>query len=973
MNLRQIARSGVVAVALALMAPVMAWAQASIGGVIRDGTGAVLPGVTVEAASPALIEKVRTAVTDGSGQYRIIDLRPGTYSVTFTLTGFNTARRDNIELTGSFSANINVELRVGTLEETLTVVAATPVVDTQNVVHQRVVTADLISSAPTARTFQNFAQLMPGVTIANVNRPAAQDVGGLSGNRQRILVHGSRFNDFSQALEGLSINILNSAGSSSSITPNPSEVQEFSFDLGAISSEIEKGGARVNIIPKEGGNRLSGTLFGTAVNSAFQSNNVTDELRARGAGVGNPLDKTWDFSGAFGGPISRDKLWFFAAGRSSGTTNVVTGVFYNANPDAFLYTPDLNRPALDDVHSTSAGLRLTWQATARNKFSLYALHQYECQCHVQPAAGTPRSPEAAAAQIFPVNQLMQASWTAPLTSRLLFQAGMLVYRQHLDNIPYEPVPPTRLSVTELSTGLIYRAPTSFGFTTHAQETYRASINYVTGSHALKFGMTLQHGQRWFRNFVNGDLNLQFLNEVPRSVTMNATPFTAIENLDANLGIYAQEQWRINRLTVNAGLRFDQIKASIPEQNLDATRFVPARQFAAVPNVPNWKDISPRLGASYDLFGDGKTALKVTVSRYVLGELVDFARANNPVFTSVNSASRTWTDRNGNFHPDCDFLNFAENGECARISNLNFGRPNVTTQYDDALKTGWGKRGYNWEMTFGGQRELRAGLSVDATFYRRSYGNFTATDNLRVTPADFDPYCVTAPVDSRLPGGGGYDVCGLHDINTARFGQSQNFVTFAEKFGKQSEIYTGYDVNVSGRLPRGITVQGGLNMGRTATNNCFVIDSPQELKFCDITPPFQAQIKGFAIVPLPWDLQASGSFQSIAGPMVTASYTATNAQVAPSLGRNLAAGANATVTVPLIEPGTLYGERMYQVDFRLAKTLRFGARKLQANLDLFNALNGNAVLTHNNTYGPAWLRPTYLLPGRLVKISGQFDF
>jgi hypothetical protein len=423
-----------------------------------------------------------------------------------------------------------------------------------------------------------------------------------------------------------------------------------------------------------------------------------------------------------------------------------------------------------------------------------------------------------------------------------------------------------------------------------------------------------------------------------------------------------------------GLRFDQIKASIPAQSLPATQFLPARQYGAISDVPNWKDISPRLSAVYDLLGTGKTAVKISVNRYVAGELVDFADLNNPVNTSVVSVNRTWTDTNGNLTPDCNLSNPAADGECGPILNNNFGKVSPTaTTVDNALKTGWGKRGYDWETMAGVQQELRPGVALNATYVRRSFGNFQVTDNLLVTPANYDPYCITAPADPRLPGGGGNQICGLYDLNPAKVGQNQSLITAQQPYGTQTDVYNGLDLIVNARLPRSLLLQGGLNYAREETNNCFVVNSPQALYQCDTKPPFQPQFRFFGSYPLPRDIDVSLAFQSNPGPMILANYTATSAQILPSLGRNLSAGAGSTVVIPLIAPGTLYGDRMNQLDVRVTKGVRYRGMRIRGNLDMYNALNASPVLVVNTAFGSRWLQPQYLLPGRLLKFSVQINF
>ena len=177
--------------ACVLLFPSAAWSQAVITGVVRDASGAVLPGVTVEASSAALIEKSRSVVTDGTGQYRIIDLRPGLYAVTFTLSGFSIVRREGIELAGSFTAIVNADLKIGTVQETITVTGETPIVDVQSVTKQRVLNQEIIEAIPTGRNQYNLGVLIPGVTTNNLNQ---QDVGGSAGldAAYAIVVHGSQ-------------------------------------------------------------------------------------------------------------------------------------------------------------------------------------------------------------------------------------------------------------------------------------------------------------------------------------------------------------------------------------------------------------------------------------------------------------------------------------------------------------------------------------------------------------------------------------------------------------------------------------------------------------------------------------------------------------------------------------------------------------------------------------------------------------
>ena len=424
--------------------------------------------------------------------------------------------------------------------------------------------------------------------------------------------------------------------------------------------------------------------------------------------------------------------------------------------------------------------------------------------------------------------------------------------------------------------------------------------------------------------------------------------------------------------MNLGVRYDYFNGSNPAIDLPAGSLVGPRHFDSVSDVPNWHDISPRLGVAYDLFGTGKTALKAFVGSYVLGG--GPTSQNHPLNRTVTQATRTWTDSNGDFVPDCSVTDPVANGECGPLSPTDFGLPNPrATRYDPDILAGFAKRQNNWQTLAEIAHELRPGLSVTGGYYRRWFGNLTVTDNVLVTAADHDPFCVTAPVDPRFPGGGGNSICGFYDISPGRFGQISNLITFADHYGKQTQVYDGVDVTARLRLAN-IDIAGGMNTGRTAINSCFVVDSPQQLYNCDVSPPFLTQAKVNVVYPLPWwGLQTSAIVQSLPGPEILASYVATNAQVRESLGRNLSSGVNGTATVDLIKPGTTYADRILEGSVRVSKQVVVAGARLSLIADVYNILNGSGAVRLNTRYGPSWLVPTELQNPRYFKFGAQLNF
>jgi hypothetical protein len=969
-----------------MLIPAMASAQSGLAGVVKDSTGAVLPGVSVEAASPVLIEKVRSTVTDRDGLYQILDLRPGTYSVSFTLPGFTLLKRDGIELPASFTATVDAELRVGNVAETITVAGAAPTVDTHTVLQEREFDKPLIDGLPATRSPQALVVFTPGITSVRL--------GGIAGGRDEYLlaIHGGRSGESLITIDGDKLVFTGgTGGTTQALRYNQATIEEISVQTGATSAEVQTSAIISNIIPKEGSNHLSGFVTGSYSGKRLQGNNLSAALRATGLRSVNTLIDLYEFTPALGGPLVHDQLWFFSAFRIQSTNQSRAGLYQDVNPKAWVYTPDLSHQLQNRIDNPDMNTRLTWQVTPKNKISVFfeAQDYYQYNRNFQFVTANEATNVT---QNFP-NTFSQIVWKSPATARLLLEAGVSSYHFDRDQRRQPNVDFTTIAARELSgpfPGIYFRASPfdstdqTYGRWDNASYDYKASASYVSGAHAFKTGFYLRHGWSNYSNQVNGDMGITLLNGVPISITQTSTPWLYRTLVKADMGLYGQDQWKLNRLTLDLGVRYDYFHGAADPTSLPATRWVQARNFPGVDNVPNWKDVSPRLGAVYDLTGDGKTAVKAAVGRYVAAEGTGTATANHPLNRSVLSVTRTWSN-NGtfnpndpNFDPGCDLNNFLLNGPCGQINNRNFGlnNPNATTYAEDVIH-GFGKRGYNWMLSGEIQRQISKELSVAFGYYRRSYGNFTVSRNTLVNPSDYAPYCITAPLNPGLPEGGGNLICGLYDVAPTLFGKIQNQVSFASQYGKQTEIYNGFDLTERIRLANGVQVSGGMNTGRTATDRCFVVTSPQELRFCSVNPPFQPNFKFTGVSPLPWfGLQAGAVFQLIPGPAITATYTATNAQVIPSLGRNLAMGSSGTASIELIAPNSLFAASSKQLDLRLTRRIQIGKARLLGNVDIFNILNGSGMQTLSTTYGTTgigWLKPTLVQAARSLMLGGQLEF
>ena len=996
------ARWGSLIVAGVFLLPSAARAQqaSGIAGVVRDTSGAVMSGVTVEAASPILIEKIRTVVTNGQGRYNIVALAIGTYTVTFRLAGFNTVRREGIELGAAFTATVNAELQAGNPEETKTSTQASSSVDTQNVRQQQVISEQQIAALPSG------TKGLMGTTrvTAGLNTGANEGGGGAGGiygaNRvQGATLHGK--GGSKQYYDGLNTANLAGTGNTTYIM-NPATV-ETTVETGAVTAESSSSGLTVNMVPKEGGNIFSFGADATYTNEHMQGDNLTDELIARRVTTPSKLIRAYDVNVTVGGPLKRDRLWFFAATRFQGTKNEAPGLFFNTTQGTPFYTP--GAPAFYQDWLKSQAVRMTWQLSPRNKLNGHA----DPQNYMTRGQGDNTAPEAHTCwYMWPVG-IYQASWTSPVTSKLLLEAAGGVTdgrfpctRENVTSTFDFVVKPTDVSITESSTGLVYNAKSSYApINDQYRYAQRFSASYVTGSHAYKAGIQLQEHVKNASTEVNGDVRYTFNKGVPSRITQLTTPYLIRTGTKADLGLFVQDQWALKRLTLNYGLRLDYYNGFSPTQHVDAGQFAGARDYEPIYNVPDWTDLNPRLGASYDLFGTGRTALKASLSRYVGRLTTNVAEATNPINTSVNSANRTWTDTDKDFVPDCDLKNFAANGECLALDNVNFGKTNPdAVAYADDLIRGFGNRDYLWDITTEVQHSFTPQMSITGGYYHnwtKHFGSLDSgwptgvTDNLAQTPADFSPYCITAPVDPNLPGGGGYPVCGMYDVSLAKFGVGKLLNTRASNYdnidgGKgKSRTSDFVSASLNSRFGRGIQFGASVDTGRLVQDDCYVVDSRQQLLNCHVvTPPkAQTQMKLNASYPLPGGFVVSGVLQNVSGVSYQANYTASNSEIKPSLGRNLSscgtkAVCTASVTVPLIPPQTQFEPRRTTFDLRLTKRFSVGAKmRLRANLDFYNVLNSASILTINSNYGSSWRQPSGRAGGltapRLVQFGGQLTY
>ena len=927
--------------------------QGQIAGTVRDSLGAVMPGVLVEVTSPSLIERVRAATSDASGQYRITNLPVGTYSVTFTLEGFTKQQHDDIVLTSGFTAPVNATMTVGRVAETVTVVGTTPTVDVQNASQVTTFVGEQIRDLPTARNIRTLLTLTPGLTVGGLGADCVGGAGVWCNNNIYNLSAHTAADDTIGSTQGRVMvdgTIINTGGGAGIMgmtggySVDLANAQEVNIQISGALGESETGGAAINIVPRTGGNRFGGAYSTAYTRQAwFDKNNGTHTS----VNVVNAEISDHDVSAAFGGPIKRDRLWFYSVGRMWGKEAFNgQGLYIWDNKNAGIwgmnYQPDRSQNPLTFSNMTrNINARITYQASPKNKFNFFWDEGLTCQdpCDGAVASWAPRDGNWSG-QVHPA-RLLQMSWTNPLTRKILLEAGLASNTQLYDFSYHRYVPghqdiprvvefgstvgmddvATTVNSTAgqfgVQSGNLNNGPGGAAEYRNLDDYRpRASISYVTGSHNVKFGYdggyfsqkrhnTAGDTRLTYRydtpaadcfNAANpaastcGNTSLYFPNDpynqarrpVPTRVTIN----TGIADISSKVNysaLYLQDQWTLKRLTLSGAIRYDHATSNYLETCIGPDRFVPVQnggtyagsnRYCTPPtDGVSYKDITPRWGVAWDLFGTGKTSVKWNMGKYLAGAGISgIYQDANPALRTVNEYTRVWNDANGNRRPDCNLLNSAPNDECLGAiaapaqDPTRYGRDPLsldaagtpiglaTTQcgrreqgipadvqaycavYGDTLLDGWGRRRSEWQFGIGIQHEILPRLSGEVTFNRRKYYNLTANDQLGIgcdryngadlqacldgffnyTSTQYDFFSVVAPTDPNLPNGGGYRVRGLFNPKATLPTGRPSAVTIMHEL---EYSWNGVDTNVAWRGPWGLRVNGGTSTGRAVRDQC----------------------------------------------------------------------------------------------------------------------------------------------------------
>ncbi len=1019
MRRSSLAAALLLAVTALVALPGTAHAQSAIAGVVKDSSGAILPGVTVEAASPALIEKSRTVVSDGQGQYKIVDLRPGTYTITFTLSGFQTFKREGLSLPANFTATVNANMSVGAIEEAVTVSGASPVVDVQSNMKSQVLSRDVLDAVPTAHTIQSVGQLVVGVTLS------APDVGGSRAMQQTYFtVHGLGAAQTSVLVDGMIVNGLQGDGAIQSYL-NDAMTQESVYQTGGGTVDAPTGGVKINLVPREGGNQIHGSLFEGYESSSLQADNFTDFLTSHGVTSLDKIGKYSDTDFTLGGPLKKDTLWLFGSGRFFTVDKPIASTVVSdgtpAGIAACFADPTSCPQGVDPQHQYSGMARLTWQVSPRNKLGVYMDRIHK----VRGAAMNPGYDQTTASVRWnsPLYMTNSIKWSATVSNKLLIEGGYSSNIERYNNL-YAPGVEQQYGSTAWFANAAHNdsllgtqwvaAPDESG---QYPDRYnaQASASYVTGSQNIKVGFQNSWGIFNHTYRANADLRQTYHLGAPYTVTVLDTPVWSAERLNRNLGIYGQDIWTINRLTVTAGVRWEDVLESVVGQPAANGRFASVAAYGDF-SVPEWKTWSPRTAVVYDLFGNGQTALRFGYNRYQAAATTTFASLYNP--SALITKSLSWTDLNGDDiaqgAPGCTYLtagceiNFSTLPTDFGVRSLSSPDPGIKRPYVDQ---------YNVGVT----HQVLPGVAVSAEWFHDISANIMERNNVlqpgtyangTVTNASYQAVTVFSPID-------GTPVT-MYDPVSAAVARAVQQVDTTDT--SLTQHYDDFEFNVDARLAHGVRIFGGSATDRTVANTCssaatnpnFLI-SIGGVNYCDqslSSIPWRTQFKLGATVPLPWGgVIVSGSYQGLPGyllgtqaltaggagsPNFTAmsglgSYWSINGKTKYSVcpGNSAAQGCqvgalvapglvSSSLSVPLIPPGTEQTPRINQVDFSIAKRVTIGSVKIDPKVDIFNLFNSSAYYSVRSTSfsatssagvsGGSYLYPGSILNGRLLRIG-----
>ena len=924
--------------------PAFAQGVGAIGGTIQDKSGAVLPGVTVTLSSPrGTIGSNQTGVTDGRGVFQFVRLVPGAYSVKAELQGFGTSSQDNIIVSADVTARVDMKLEVGTVSESITVKGGAPLLDTTSAMRQTVLPRELLDSMPNRVDVWGAARVIPSVILSKV------DVGGSESFLQSsATVHGSA-NENGYLIEGMDVSNLDGNGSAAIMYLDPYAFEETNYQMGSAGTAASnRGGLLFNMITRTGSNKLHGGAMFNGANHGMGSANYSPALRSQllaavppAALAANPnivpgadILKIYDAGGWLGGPIKRDKVWFSASWHRQGLNQYLLG---NYDPNG--------SQVLDDNLMWTTSAKVSWQITKTAQLSYFNNLQYKLIGHRNGGGTFAESRARNLNDKYP--DVHQVKFTTPIGTRMVVDASYSRFRAD-DKFGQEP---------EVQNGDISRFDSVTNTYTVALPTYRdlalfrdqvmGSMSYFAGRHDVRFGYQFMTAVQKSSTWSTSGLRAVYRTGRPDSVNTYNVPITststkipvAYEPSYRDHGLYIQDKWTpFRKLTVNVGLRFETTYGWQPGACQVETIFVAGQCFPAIENAPNFKSFVPRASLVYDLFGDGRTALKFSASRYDQPVTLQNVLRLNPL--GATSDTRAWTvcaagqlsgcDLNGDLVPQLN--------ELGPSSGFALGQNN---RYDPDLV--WpSSTEYNVEF----QRQLPGNIVASVGYTRRVTRNNIGPRNVAVPLESYIPLTVTEANSGRQ----------VTVYNQAPALRGKTDVLWANSSALDTD-FNGADVTVNKRMSNHWSVTGGASFGKT-TGDIYPTTS---VATADLNNPNFGFRRGPLGNDVPYSYRASGVYELPY--QISLSATAQYYQGFPELTTVLTDEDRGTTRLPAVQ----------SLDVSVRKSLKLSGMKIEPRIDFFNLTNAATILGRVTQLGPTYGRVSSAQRGRLIKAGVSVEF
>ncbi len=930
---------------MAVLSPVVVAAQQATGtiaGTVVDSSKAVMPGVTVSIASPGVIGGNQMTVTDERGAYQFVRLVPGTYTVRAELQGFRPAVRAGLVVNADVTVRNDFTIEIGTVEETITVSGAAPLLDTATVHNQTVMDRKTMDAIPVGNSLWSVGALVPAVQQSSI------DVGGTSSFSVAIQkVHGAGRTEGRYLVDGMDVGSARNPGQVI-VYWDTSMFEEINYQTGQAPAESPAGGVVMNMVTKTGTNtfRFIGDASGSV--DDLMSNNISAKQRADLLAAVPPLvlqvnpaiEPTnavpwiYNVSANFSGPIVSDRLWFVASAGKQALEQYVTGS-YNADGTV----------AIDDNELNNLSGKLSWQVSPGNMLHGLVSRNQKWRFHNRSFPGaTFIEDRATPVQDTPM-YVTQLKWTSMLSTKLMVDASGSVMkgpflRYAQPEVQQGDLPRLDL-VTRVGSGA---SPFFYNNQPYYHRGFYSSLSYFSAGHNLKVGyqqrrQTVGEEAQGTSHYPSG-LLARYRSGVPDSVIVYNYPFNVRTVIDHH-SLYVQDKWTpTNRLTFSLGLRLDRSKGYVPERCQPASLFLTEMCFDRIDDVPDWLDLSPRFGLIYDVFGDGKTAVKIAANRYLHGAGGDYPQRVNPVKAAQDT--RPWVDTNGDLIPQLNELGVG--------TGFNLG---TTNRYDSEVKNP-----SSTELSAELERQLGSSMAVSIGYFYRALRRDGGVQNLLVPRESYIPLDVVERVSGRA----------VTVYNQAP--QTRGlFDMVYDNYPERDQTFHGVDLLFNKRMSNRWMMMGGLSIGRHRGETYTDVDDLNNPNFTfrdgtvDTDVPVSFKVSGAYTAP--WNIQLSGSYEHRTGfpeapTVVVTSQTVALTQVSQTLR---------------VEPlGYTRLPSNNVVNVRFARNITFarGGRVTPA-LDIFNLTNSNAEQARSTQLGPTFGRVSEILRPRMLKFGVQWSF